>query len=227
MFNLHLILVLSVILRGLFAVEVEPDPDYEGLDLEDELDALQLESCQVTETGSGNETTCQFPFKLNGVEYLGCTPDMDPAGKLWCSTKINPETREHVGGAGLHWGYCEPEATCLISEDVEAAQNFTVASATEELVKQDLDTDNRQNNDVACPCINYNFCPWSSKLIRYIAKLSKSEPIRGFLVDRIRENVCAKRAVFCCDFNAALKSTTTEKPPESEDTKFTNKVWIL
>ena len=31
----------------------------------------------------------------------------DPDGEFWCSTRVNPRTRAHIGGKG-HWGYCQP-----------------------------------------------------------------------------------------------------------------------
>ena len=31
----------------------------------------------------------------------------DPDGLYWCSTKVNPKTRVHIGGKGF-WGYCKP-----------------------------------------------------------------------------------------------------------------------
>ena len=32
----------------------------------------------------------------------------DPDGLYWCSTRVNPKTRVHIGGKG-HWGYCQPD----------------------------------------------------------------------------------------------------------------------
>ena len=33
---------------------------------------------------------------------------LDRNGKMWCSTKTDPNTKKHVGGSGF-WGFCTNE----------------------------------------------------------------------------------------------------------------------
>ena len=40
----------------------------------------------------------------------------DPDGEFWCSTRVNPRTRVHIGGKG-YWGYCKPGCEVLPDED--------------------------------------------------------------------------------------------------------------
>ncbi len=45
-------------------------------------------ACTVVEQGSGERKPCQFPFRIQGIEYKSCTSDFDPSGISWCSTKV-------------------------------------------------------------------------------------------------------------------------------------------
>jgi hypothetical protein len=76
--------------------------------------------CIVTEGSSGQRHPCKFPFKFLGKIYFGCTTDEDDAGQHWCSTKVDPNTYEHVAVNG-HWGHCS------------AANNLCPDSSTFEL----------------------------------------------------------------------------------------------
>jgi len=49
---------------------------------------------------------CQLPFIFRGLERTGCIRDSDPAGLLWCSTRLDSQGR-HVAGGG-HWDHCQP-----------------------------------------------------------------------------------------------------------------------
>lgn len=69
------------------------------------------ESCLTTDQNN-EKKSCVFPFILSDKTYYGCTTDSDPDGNLWCSTKTNPVTNEHVSGQG-HWGYCDTSPECL------------------------------------------------------------------------------------------------------------------
>ena len=54
---------------------------------------------------------CQFPFIFKNETFNSCTPKHDPDDKLWCSTRTNPITNEHIKGQDL-WGYCPNNVTC-------------------------------------------------------------------------------------------------------------------
>merc|ERR1719510_1238127 len=55
-------------------------------------------------TVSGEQ--CQLPFIFRGLTRTGCITDSDPAGLLWCSTRLDSQGR-HVAGGG-HWDHCQP-----------------------------------------------------------------------------------------------------------------------
>ena len=63
------------------------------------------DNCQAREVGTGKIVPCSFPFKINGRKFDQCTDFLDPEGKLWCSTRTDPKTHNHVDGQGF-WGYC-------------------------------------------------------------------------------------------------------------------------
>ena len=49
----------------------------------------------------------------------------DPDGEFWCSTRVNPRTRAHIGGKG-HWGYCKPGCEQAPEPEVSLAINVFV-----------------------------------------------------------------------------------------------------
>jgi len=70
------------------------------------LESCYGQTCITTSEALGkSNTACQIPWKFNGKLYYGCTTETDPDGRFWCSTKINKDTKEHIGGGG-NWGYC-------------------------------------------------------------------------------------------------------------------------
>ena len=48
------------------------------------------------------KTQCIFPFKYNGITEHKCL--QSPA---WCSTLVDDESGEHIGGWRRNRGYCE------------------------------------------------------------------------------------------------------------------------
>lgn len=48
---------------------------------------------------------CVFPFVFKGIIHNECTSVDDPQSKRWCSTKVDPNTNEHVAKDG-NWGHC-------------------------------------------------------------------------------------------------------------------------
>ena len=66
---------------------------------------------------------CQFPFTFSGVVRTGCISDTDPAGRLWCSTRVDGDG-VHVGQQG-HWGYCPPGCSTTSQDFVEAPTSLS------------------------------------------------------------------------------------------------------
>ncbi len=76
--------------------------------------------CFVTEFGSGEEAECEFPFVYQNFSYSQCSSADIVKGSFWCSTKVDPETREHLGtDADGFWGHC-PNEKCLEDQTDEA-----------------------------------------------------------------------------------------------------------
>ena len=61
--------------------------------------------CEVIEQGTDSIVPCSFPFILDERRFDNCTDYKDPNGELWCSTKTDTKTFEHIGGNG-YWGFC-------------------------------------------------------------------------------------------------------------------------
>ena len=62
----------------------------------------------MIEQGTRAIVPCSFPFIVNENKFDKCTDYLDSNGKIWCSTKTDPTTMKHVGGAGS-WGFCTNE----------------------------------------------------------------------------------------------------------------------
>ena len=54
---------------------------------------------------------CIFPFKYNGITEHKCL--QSPA---WCSTLVDDESGEHIGGWRRNRGYCEPDCNRKIGK---------------------------------------------------------------------------------------------------------------
>merc|ERR1711971_800211 len=68
--------------------------------------------CTVKEVASNRFKKCQFPFVFFDKTYYGCIKLIDIrngveqyTSKAWCSTKVDGNTREHIGG-GSYYGDC-------------------------------------------------------------------------------------------------------------------------
>merc|ERR1711935_15042 len=82
--------------------------------------------CTVKEAASNQFKKCQFPFVFFGKTYYGCIKLIDVkngveeyTAKAWCSTKVDGNTKEHIGG-GSYYGDCP--SNCESAE--EAAANL-------------------------------------------------------------------------------------------------------
>ena len=80
--------------------------------------------------GPANNKHCVFPFRFRGIVYNGCAHadylplehkknPVDSADKvsgqnMWCSTKVNHRTGNHLGGQG-NWGICSTKCPKGIS----------------------------------------------------------------------------------------------------------------
>ena len=81
--------------------------------------------CTVKEVASNRFKKCQFPFVFFDKTYYGCIKLIDIqngkeeyTAKAWCSTKVDGNTKEHIGG-GSYYGDCPSD--CQSAE--EAAKN--------------------------------------------------------------------------------------------------------
>ncbi len=205
-------LLVTVVLIAAFAIS-----ENEAID---DFNALELETCNVTEVGSGNQTTCEFPFVKNGTEYFGCTDVQDPHGNLWCSTRVDPVTKNHIPGRGS-WAYCRPQDVCPVHVDVLDAQNLTASQAEVELERRKSKPEVRR--DGPCPCRNWGSCSWSRRFIGFIGRLPRSNFIRTSLILELQNNICAPTSVYCCD---EIESPATTKRPSNSDDKYKNKVYF-
>jgi len=82
--------------------------------------------CTVKEVASNRFKKCQFPFVFFDKTYYGCIKLIDIqngveeyTSKAWCSTKVDGNTKEHIGG-GSYYGDCP--SNCESAE--EAATNL-------------------------------------------------------------------------------------------------------
>lgn len=82
---------------------------------------------QVHEKATNDLVDCSFPFVYNGKAYYGCT-DIKmygvPNNHIWCSTKTNSSTYEHIDGS-QHWGIC-PDSSCLKSKCTTKIGKFPI-----------------------------------------------------------------------------------------------------
>ena len=77
----------------------------------------------------GEYAPCALPFKFNGELRDACITDLDPDGKYWCSTNVNPRTRQHVGGGGF-WGYCEDSCPPINAKSTKTTTDTTTTKNT-------------------------------------------------------------------------------------------------
>ena len=77
---------------------------------------LVWSACVVEDKSTKEQSPCVFPFTFNykdssGSEvnqtFFGCTANLDPDDKPWCSTKVDSNGIHKVG----HWGHCETNST--------------------------------------------------------------------------------------------------------------------
>ncbi len=74
--------------------------------------------CQVKQARDQVSKPCQFPFVYKNEIFSGCTDFEDDKG-AWCSTNVDPDTREHVDKGG-YYGYCSDD--CVSAEEAEAIE---------------------------------------------------------------------------------------------------------
>ena len=78
--------------------------------------------CEVIEVASGQKKPCEAEFKFEGKTYYGCTTVGGDNLAPWCSTKIDPNTKEHIVGQS-NYGDCPSDGTCLTEEEGEKFYN--------------------------------------------------------------------------------------------------------
>ena len=71
--------------------------------------------CEVKDENSKKTIECIIPFVFLNTTFHGCTDWLDKKSKTtpWCSTKVNPVTKEHIGGEE-NYGNCPKE--CFVDE---------------------------------------------------------------------------------------------------------------
>ena len=72
--------------------------------------------CIVEDKSTKEQASCVFPFTFNYKDsngtnvnqtFYGCTTNLDPDDKPWCSTKVDSDGIHQHG----HWGHCETDST--------------------------------------------------------------------------------------------------------------------
>ena len=79
-------------------------------------------NCEVIEAASGQKKPCEAEFNFEGKTYYGCTTVGGDNLAPWCSTKIDPNTKEHIVGEG-DYGDCPIDGSCLTEEEGEKFYN--------------------------------------------------------------------------------------------------------
>ena len=72
---------------------------------------------------------CIFPFKYNGITEHKCL--QSPA---WCSTLVDDESGEHIGGWRRNRGYCEDNCNDKIGKKYSIISIFNNFKLLEKLV---------------------------------------------------------------------------------------------
>ena len=164
--------------------------------------------CTVTERRSAETKVCQFPFVFKNATYYGCTTDYDADGLLWCSTKVDDISNNHIDQQG-HWGHCQID-TCPSATEGQIAENTLLSLE----LKPKVGT-RTSISTCSAECRLYTSCQWSMDVIRSVSRLPKTHPIREALVKFIRKRICnlQRQAVFCCQDGEA---------PNQDDLPFDN-----
>ena len=79
-------------------------------------------NCEVIEEASGQKKPCEAEFKFEGKTYYGCTTVGGDNLAPWCSTKIDPNTKEHIVGQS-NYGDCPTDGSCLTEEEGDKFYN--------------------------------------------------------------------------------------------------------
>ena len=79
-------------------------------------------NCEVIEVASGQKKPCEAEFKFENKTYYGCTTVGGDNLAPWCSTKVNPITKEHIVGQS-NYGDCPTDGSCLTEEEGEKFYN--------------------------------------------------------------------------------------------------------
>ena len=186
--------------------------------------------CIVEDKSTKEHATCVFPFTFNYKDssgtmvnqtFYGCTRNLDPEDKPWCSTKVDSIGIHQVG----HWGHCETNSTdCSIVIVPRLADNI-IGKYLEmpncyyfNYALVFLAVNQRFYSNQSCPCINRNYCPWykqSKKSLKEVWR-SKNTAVKTQLTRMIRGLICdkRKRRIKCCSgnsINSIINSLTTVK----------------
>ena len=84
--------------------------------------------CEVKESRYGWPKPCEAEFKFENKTYYGCTTVGGDNLAPWCSTKIDPNTKEHIVGQS-NYGDCPTDGSCLTEEEGEKFYNELRVSA--------------------------------------------------------------------------------------------------
>ena len=100
-------MILPAIFLGLVATSLGQDVITFGEEVREDAGLEEEEEGETCVTVSGQQ--CQFPFIFRGLTRTGCITDSDPAGLLWCSTRLDSQAvfSTTIGPAptrlGSHW----------------------------------------------------------------------------------------------------------------------------
>ena len=79
-------------------------------------------NCEVIEAASAQKKPCEAEFTFENKTYYGCTTVGGDNLAPWCSTKVNPITKEHIVGQS-NYGDCPTDGSCLTEEEGEKFYN--------------------------------------------------------------------------------------------------------
>lgn len=130
--------------------------------------------CLVVEIASGKKKSCEAEFTFENETYYGCTMAGGKSLVPWCSTKVEPNTKEHIIGQGFY-GDCPMDGSCLTEEEGEKFYNDL--RQNEENRNPSVRAESDSCLSLSCNCQSYSTCSWSSKMIHQLTVLPKKSPI--------------------------------------------------
>ena len=182
--------------------------------------------CIVEDKSTKEHATCVFPFTFNYKDssgtmvnqtFYGCTRNLDPDDKPWCSTKVDSIGIHQAG----HWGHCETNSTDCSNVIVPRVADNVIGKYLEmpnccfDYAFVFLAVNQRFYSNQSCPCINRNYCPWYKKSLQEVWR-SRNKTVKTQFTLMIRGLICdrRKRHIKCCSgnsVNSVINSLTTVK----------------